>query len=182
MTEYELNQAYFDWMYQLVYGCPRGGGLSYLKLFGLLYNIEFRYSIEMDSNRYLDGLDLRHRFSFETGIDRHLVDEYLSGRPCSVLEMMVALAIRCEEHIMENIEMGNRTGQWVRFMIHNMGLTRYDDNHFYEKSADKIIAKFLDRQYDRNGNGGLFIVDNPPRDMRFVEIWYQMSWYLEHFV
>ena len=182
MTEYELNGKYFQWMYQLVYGCQNGKGLSYLKLFDLLHDIEFRYSVEMDANRYSDGVDLRRRFILDTGTSRYLVDRYLSSRPCSVLEMMLALAIRCEEYIMENTEIGDRTGQWVRFMIHNMGLTKYDDNHFDETSADKIVTKFLDRQYERDGSGGLFVVENPPRDMRFVEIWYQMSWYLEHFI
>ena len=39
---------------------------------------------------------------------------------CSVLEMMVALAICCEETYMDNPNIGNRTGQWFWNMVKNI--------------------------------------------------------------
>ena len=183
MTEYELNKKYFQWMYQLVYGNRRDPrGLSYEKLFNLLYDKEFTYIIDMDSNRYSDGIDLRGRFIDETGINGYFVDLYLNKRPCSVLEMMLALAIRCEEHIMDDPDIGNRTGYWVQLMIKNLGLNFNDDCHFNEENAESIIIRFLDRKYARDGTGSLFIVSNAPRDMRTTEIWYQMNWYLSDFI
>lgn len=183
MTEYELNEKYFKWMYQLVYGSRKDvRGLSYERLFNLLYDTEFRYSIELDSNRYSDGVDLRTRFGYETGISGSLIDLYLSKRPCSVLEMMLALAIRCEEHIMENPDIGNRTGYWIQLMIRNLGLRNNHDCNFDETYVDLVISRFLDRQYESNGAGSLFIVENAPRDLRNVEIWYQMNWYLIKFM
>ena len=41
-----------------------------------------------------------------------MISAYLDNKTCSVLEMMIALAIRCEEHIMDDPDVGNRTGQW----------------------------------------------------------------------
>lgn len=181
MTEYELNEKYFKWMYQLVYGNrkdPRG--LSYEKLCNLLYDMEFKYIIDMDSNRYSDGIDLRVRFGYETGINGSFIERYLNKRPCSVLEMMLALAIRCEEHIMDNPDIGNRTGYWVQLMIKNLGLNKSDDCHFNENYVESIILRFLERNYESNGAGSLFIVNNAPRDLRKVEIWYQMNWYLSN--
>lgn len=182
MTEYELNERYFKWMYQLVYSSQTDKrGLSYEKLFNLLYDIEFRYSIDLDSNRYSDGIDLRTRFGYEASIDPVLINNYLNRRPCSVLEMMLALAIRCEEHIMDNHDAGNRTGYWVQLMIKNLGLSSFYDFRFDEKRVESIIEIFLDRKYEYNGRGSLFIVNNPIRDLRTVEIWYQMNWYLNQF-
>lgn len=183
MTEYELNERYFKWMYQLVYGTRRDvRGLSYEQLFNLLYNIEFRYIIDMDSNRYSDGIDLRTRFAYEAGINGSLVELYLNKRPCSVLEMMIALAIRCEEHIMDNPDIGNRTGYWVQLMINNLGLRNSHDCNFDEDYVDSVISRFLDRQYESNGAGSLFVVENAPRDFKRLEIWYQMSRYLTKFM
>lgn len=182
MTEYELNEKYFKWMYQLVYGNQMDKrGLSYEKLFNLLYDIEFRYTIDMDSNRYSDGIGLRTRFGYETSTNITLINDYLGERPCSVLEMILALAIRCEEHIMDNHDIGDRTGYWVKLMIKNLGLSNCHDLSFNERYVESVINRFLDRKYDYNGRGSLFIVDNPRRDLRTVEIWYQLNWYLNQF-
>ncbi len=70
MTRNELNNKYFEWMYQLVYNNRR---ISYRKLFSYLHNVEFIYIIEMDGNRAEDGIDLRYRFGYEQGYDLSLI-------------------------------------------------------------------------------------------------------------
>ena len=112
MTKNELNDAYFNWMYQLVFDGRYSKRLSYQKLLRELHRIEFTYSIPMDGNRAEDGVDLRYRFGYENGYSSSMISVYLDNRMCSVLEMMIALAIRCEEHIMDDPDIGNRTGQW----------------------------------------------------------------------
>ena len=99
--------------------------------------------------------------------------------PCSMLEMMIAVAVRCEVHIMQDEEFGNRTGQWFWTMIVNLGLDCQTDEHFDECAADAIIAIFTNRLYERNGEGGgLFVIHNSRYDMRTTEIWYQLNYYL----
>lgn len=39
----------------------------------------------------------------------------------------------------------------------------------------------MEREYERNGEGGLFTVNNG-RDMRTTEIWYQMNYYLSEII
>ena len=56
-----------------------------------------------------------------------------------------------------------------------------DDIRFDERYVDEVIDIFLNREYAENGEGGLFTV-NGYEDMRTVEIWYQMCWYLADFV
>ena len=48
MTKNELNDAYFNWMYQLVFDGRYSKKLSYQKLLRELHRIEFTYSIPMD--------------------------------------------------------------------------------------------------------------------------------------
>lgn len=182
MTRSELNSEYFDWMCQLVCNRRYIGGLSYQKLLRFLHNIEFNYTIEMDGNREEDGIDLRYRFGYENSYEHAMISSYLDNRPCSVLEMMIALSIRCEEHIMDDPDIGNRTGQWFWDMIENLGLREMTDARYSEDYAEDVIQRFLDRRYKRNGEGGLFTVKHCRRDLRIVEIWYQMCWYLDEII
>ena len=80
---------------------------------------------------------------------------------------------------MHNPELGDRTGQWFWTMIANVGLGSQNDLNYDPAYVDSCIEIFVRRQYDADGsNGGLFILQNPRRDLREVEIWYQAMWYL----
>lgn len=175
MRNHAVINRYFDWMYSLV--C--GGHPAYRKLLTHLHNREFYYILEMDGNRASDGIDLRYRFAYENHYDYSMVARYLDDRECSVLEMMVALAIRCEEDNMGDPDIGNRTGQWFSVMLESLGLASMTDDIFDDEYVDNVVDRFLDRKYKRNGEGGLFAVKNGRRDMRNAEIWYQMCWYLD---
>lgn len=181
MTRDELINRYFDWMYQLVVD-DRYSKQSYRKLFARLHDTEFTYMIPMDGNRAEDGIDLRYRFGRECSYTDTEIASCLDDRPCSILEMMVALSIRCEEHIMDDPDIGDRTGQWFWSMVVSLGLGTMDDVRFDRDYVDDILVHFLVRDYERNGEGGLFTVDHCCRDMRSVEIWYQMSYYLKEII
>ena len=177
MTQYDIINDYFEWLYNLVCGERYAKSISYRKLLIQLHNTEFRWSIPKDRNRAEDGIDLRYRFAYYHASPA-AVESYLDG-PCSVLEMMVSLAIRCEEHIMDDPEIGDRTGQWFWGMIVNLGLGSMTDNRYDEDFVTETIERFLDRDYEPDGKGGLFTVRNCDRDLRYVEIWYQLCWYLD---
>ena len=179
-----LNNEYFNWMYDLV--CRNRKELkhrSFRRLLQRLHELEFTYSIEYDSNRAEDGTDLRYRFAYlNYGSDGARYAEYLDDGPCSVLEMMLALAIRCEEHIMDDPEKGDRTNDWFWGMIRSLGLYSMDDSKFDARYVDKVVIRLLNREYDENGKGGLFTVKNSNLDLRTVEIWRQMCLYLDDVV
>lgn len=170
-----VNNEYFEWLCELIHSRRFSKDVSYRKLLMHLHNIEFTWLISFDGNRADDGIQLRRRF----GLDREdmTLPTYLEG-PCSVLEMMVALAVRCEETIMDDTQIGDRTGQWFWGMVHNLGLSPMTDRDFDREYVDDVIARFLNREYEPNGKGGLFTVKHYDRDMRTVEIWCQLSWYL----
>lgn len=173
-----INDNYFEWLSDFVCDKKRKDDISYRKLLMFLHSTEFRYSILKDENRAQDGIDLRRRFSLEQGYDDGSLVDYIDG-PCSVLEMMIGLAIRCEENIMDDTKYGNRTSQWFWSMINSLGLGFMYDKNFEKDEANDIIQRFLDRAYAPNGKGGLFTLKHYPRDLRKVEIWYQMCWYLD---
>ena len=173
-----INNDYFDWMCELVCDGKRYKQSNYQRLLRYLHDKEFVYIIEMDGNRAEDGVDLRYRVAYEHRLDWTVVRTYLDDKPCSVLEMMVALSVRCEEHIMDNPAIGNRTGQWFWGMVANLGIKSATDDKFNETVVNRKIEQFLNREYDPNGRGGLFVVRDCKYDLRTVEIWCQMNWYL----
>ena len=92
--------------------------------------------------------------------------------------MMIALAKRCETEIMEDMDIGRRVGRWFKVMIRSLGVNYEKDDIFDEKFVDFIISGLIAREYEPNGDGGLFFVSNTDVDMRRMEIWYQMHTYL----
>lgn len=182
MTKNELKNEYFDWMYRLVCNEKYYRRLSYRKLLKYLDSVEFIYTIGMDSNRAEDGIDLRYRFGYEQKHADPIITAYLDDRACSVLEMMVALAKRCEENIMDDPDLGDRTGIWFWIMVGNLGLRDMDDSCYNQSLVTTIILRFLNREYTRNGRGGLFFINNCTRDLRNTEIWNQMCWYLDSII
>lgn len=170
-----IDERYFEWLLDLVYTGKYSPEISYRKLLIHLHERDFIPKLRRDKNRASDGVDLRRRFALLTNID----EQYISkNKPCSVLEMMVALAIRCEETIMDSSLYGDRTRQWFWEMMKNLELTSMTDDKYDRQYVNFIIDRFNSRKYHQDGRGSLFVV-RTNRDMRRVEIWYQMMWYLD---
>ena len=168
-----MRDDYFEWLYDLV--CPDN---RYKKLCIFLHNTDFTYDLPMDGNRYEDGVSLRYRYAYVTDQPEHRVAEEIDNRPCSVFEMMVALALRMEEDVMAQPD-GDRTATWFREMLSSLGIGDMTNERFDELRVRRTINNFLRRDYEKTGRGGLFTIDNvPDRDLRKVEIWYQAMWHL----
>ena len=170
-----LEDLYFEWMQEIVCDDEH---TQYTKLLHFLMSVPFHYILDMDGNRYEDGVDLRYRFAEDQGYNESMVAKNIDRQECTVLEMMVALAIRLEEHIMSDPEEGDRTSRWFWSMVDSLGLSAYDDDNFNHVIAHGIVNRFLNRDYAPDGQGGLFTVPDAAEDLRNVEIWYQANWYL----
>ena len=162
---------YFEWLLEQV-DCPE----NYRKLMDKLYSRPFTFSIKRDENRVGDGLALRDRFADEYGDVRY---EDIPHGECSVLEVLIALACRMEDDILHDPELGDRSPEWFWMMITNLRLDRMDDEHFDAHNVDDILNVFLNRTYFMNGTGGLFPLKLPKVNQRRVEIWYQMSAFID---
>ena len=179
MTRNDLNNEYFNWLFDLVCKRRYASSVSFKKLLMHLHGVEFRYLLPMDQNRAEEGINLRYRFALTNGYEESpdVIMDCLGG-PCSVLEMMIALAIYCEEHIMDDTSAGDRTAQWFWGMITNLGLGSMTDNRFDKRYVTDTIERFLDREYEPDGHGGLFTIRECTYDLRDVEIFHQLCWYL----
>lgn len=172
--EDRLRSDYFEWMYDIMCDGWFARSVTYRKLFTFLHDTEFTYFVPHDENRADDGIALRYRYCLLN--DCEDLEYYLDG-PCSVLEMMVALAIRCEERIMCDPDKGDRTAQWFWSMVSSLGLSGMTDHNFDERLVYDVISRFLDRDYSPNGKGGLFTIRRWDRDARDAEIWHQLLAY-----
>lgn len=183
MTRNDLNNRYFKWLFDLVHDEGYPEQISYKKLLMHLHSIDFRYQILMDRNRASDGADLRYRFALTHNYCGPIEDILGAlDRPCTVLEMIVALAIRCEEDYMDDPRIGDRTQQWFWEMLVNLGLGPMTDAKFDKEFVNNAINRFLDREYEPDGRGGLFTVRECDTDLRNIDIWTQMCWYLDNII
>lgn len=175
----DIVNEYFEWLFGITCEDRFSPVTSYRKLLTHLHEIPFRYSIQKDRNRADDGVNLRYRFAISQGY-KSSVEWVLDtlDEPCSVLEMMTALAVRIEEDYMDDPELGDRTKQWFWGMIVNLGLGGMTDDLYDSRLVDFSIDRFLNREYESNGRGGLFTIRNCEGDTRNVEIWHQLCWYL----
>lgn len=168
----DMYNNFFEWIIETV------DGYEYREVLSILYETEFYPVLPQDENRLIDGRDLIYRFGDECDIPSHILDNKLGGY-CSVLEMMVGLAIRIEETIMEDIDFGNRTSMWFWIMMKSLGLYEMKDDKVDKNIVESILIKFLNREYSPNGEGGLFTVNDTNNDLREVEIWYQMCMFFD---
>lgn len=146
---------------------------TYQKLLWRMLETEFTWTVEYDGNRAADGLYLRKLYYRETG-ERDPME-----RECSVLEMLVAMCRRCEEELMYDPDIGDRTGYWFMVILKNLGLNVYDDYNFDCDSVDTIIQRFLDRDYEMDGVGSAFPCVVFSADIRKKDLWWQMNRFLE---
>lgn len=176
----QIQQDYFKYLCSLVNADDPS--CTFSKLMMSLHICEFTWRVSNDVNRAEDGLSLRIDFSNIERFDEDTITWLYSYTPCSVLEMMIALAFRIDEDIMWNPDKGSRTIQWFWEMIHNLNLESLSDENWVYPESDFVvkasIGKLLDRDFDKNGRGGLFPLSYfDGKDQRKIEIWRQMNTY-----
>lgn len=159
----EVEKTYFRWLCGLV-DCKLN--LECEDLLLELYSKEFYSLVPNDDNRVEDGLKLREMFGEELRLSAVNI-----SRPCTVLEMMIALAGRMAYIVWQPNE-EDKTPRMFWILINNLRLKPRSVGN------EIVIDHFLERRYASDGDGGLFPLKNPERDQTKVEIWYQMQEYL----
>ena len=172
------RQDYFEWLCERVEAI--GGEQTYWLLCKDLHNAVFTGLVPHDENREYDGIALRERYFWETQV----LDESFDGEPCTMLEMLVALADRIDFELGDPDDDRCWTARYFWELIGNLGLNAFDDEHYIARGGVRRVQEILDvlinRTYDYDGSdGGLFPLAYPERDQREVEIWYQMQAYLQ---
>lgn len=173
----EIVNSYFHWLCDVVHADDPQE--SYINLMVALFQTEFVWSVENDSNRAEDGKRLRLEW---------IKDPDILDRPCTMLEMMIALAIRIDDEVMWNPQRGNRTAVWFWEMIDNLGLGELDDSIEFakiERIVDRKMHIFSTKLHTPNAPGTLFPVtlyekkcNKSVTKCNKKEIWYQMMTYM----
>lgn len=145
-----IEESYFDFLLSMV-DAYEGGHDEYEQLLRQLHAKAFVVLVDDDVNRVGDGMNLRDDFFYYEGIQNGFFDG-----PCSCLEVLVALAKRCDE-ILNDPDV-DRTDEYFWMMLGNLGLTKYTDDNFDLEKVENIIEKWVLRDYDELGRGGIFPV------------------------
>lgn len=162
------DREYFEWLCGQV-ATPAGAG-SYEDVMLLMFDMSFIWLVPNDENRVADGLEVRLLFNADKGYK-----EDIRGVPVCFLEVLIGLSRRfaflvdrhpadCAWDLMKNLKLGG----------------------FHDPLRPKEVRKVTDiletatwRRYGRDGSGGFFPLTRPKNDQREVEIWYQMTAYIE---
>lgn len=174
------GDEYFDWLCDLVNLRPA----SYETMMYELYNIDFLWTIELDSNRGYDGLLLRGDFSHgDEELDKI---NHLKNKPCSVLEALIGLAQRMD-YILDDEDRGNRTRLWFWEFVDNLGLRKYTNRYMAELedsglSSQSAIIRICDdwmlRRFSYDGRGSPFPLNEPYEDQRTLDMIRQLNAYV----
>ncbi len=172
----KTKHKYYIWITNLI---KNSQTKRYKRLYDYLHDYPYRWTDVYDENRAYDGFALRERFGLLNDIPIEDIYSWIDDDPCSLFEMMVGLAFRCEETIMEDFDKGDRTETWFRVMTDSMGLSKFTNTAFSTAEIDFIVERMLNKEYAADGNGGLFYIPNCDKDLREYEIWYQLSFFLQ---
>lgn len=168
-----IDDQYFEWLYSHIGSVRnRNPARSIWHLSHQLYTKEFVWLIANDDNRVEDGRELRQEF-MEQRSPNEIPREWLD-LGCSMLEMMIALGRRA------SFEANGTPGDWFWQFLKNLDIFIYDDAYDYLATAhvERVLERFIYRNYDSSGEGGIFPLRRAERDQRKVELWYQMAAYI----
>lgn len=172
------SQRYFEFLVRWVDGYSHMPDESYVELLRFLQSKTFISIVPNDMNRAEDGIELRKIFTDKYG---GVVDQ--SSLPCTVLEMMIALAKRMAYMLSDESTDENQLSDCFWIFIRNLGLEGFTDAELIDNppacdAVDRIIDRLVERTYFYDGSGGMFPIRNPKKDQRITELWYQMQAYL----
>lgn len=177
MAKYTPSETYFNWMRKII---KDASPVPYHHdcILRHLHETPFTWNNAMDECRATDGIDLRFEYGYHVGLSDEYVEKNINFTKCSILEMMFALALRVETNTMTNDKFGDRTGVWVWVMLANLGFDSCTDDIYDPEIVNEMIENFLRGEVGHDGEGGMFYVENCPRDMSKMDIWYQCMTYL----
>lgn len=169
MSDGTLDDRYLSWLYEQV--ADPNNTPTYWKVLKVLFTTEFVWIVQNDDNRIQDGKAIRLKFLYETGIDG--ADPEWVELGCSVLELMVGLSERLA------FIADGEPHYWFWVLMENLGLARYNDRHrIPRREIEDILTRVIFRQYEPNGHGGFFPLENTEKDQREVELWSQLNEYV----
>ena len=177
----QLTRLYLIWLGGKVTRSSR-----HTELMEILFNKQFVWVVANDSNRIQDALDLRREFLLdahfgkvfqvpEAGkLGQNTIEQFRSNE-ASVLEVLIGISRRL------SFLAGGIAEVWAWKLVENLELHHMKDPLSAKKrdEINEVLDSLIFRTYQKNGQGGFFPLGYPDDDQTKVEIWYQMSAYIE---
>jgi len=168
-SERVCTTGYYRWLVDIINMHDLDN--KYAFLLKRLYITPFTSKIDRDRNREEDSRNLRDEYFIST-------EAYTDGE-VSVLEVLITIAKHCSDQSLDS----QPTEEWFWEFMDNLDLLIFRDFDYHNRDGnrevDEIIQCFLKRCYEKNGRGGIFPLEEPDRNQQRVELWYQMSAYLQ---
>lgn len=165
--EEPIEHLYFDWLCAKV---KTDRNANYLELFRIMHTYEFVPMNSSDENRVEDAKELRELFLSDIGVGG---TDWL-GQEASIFEVLIAFSERA------SFQIDMTPQEWFWQFVTNLRLETYSRvTRQDRRTIDDILHRFVMREYEPNGDGGLFPLRRPKNDQRKVEIWYQFCEYVE---
>lgn len=169
--ESDVDRLYFEYL------CSSITDQSFVKDFRRvlrrLYDTEFVWTIPLDADRAWYGMLIREVWLESSGFD---TNSEWAKMGCSVLEMLLGLEGISFETFAEEIPDG-----FFWEMLYNLGVLEYPDQQYVEHEIDDILSRFVWRNYDEYGRGGIFPRILAVDDQRELDLWHQCNGYILEF-
>lgn len=181
-----FKNLYFEWLSALAFPSKLERE-RHSAMLALLHGYRFIFDKKnhpLDENRCQDGIYLRTIFMQRMDVPQDVfsdkdISEWLMERPCSCLEMICSLANRISNDIMADYENPDTIAYWIQLMLSNLHiLDSTNDNYDALQYVGYSALNFMNRDYAKNGEGGLFVLKDPKCDARTMDIWEIMSKYI----
>jgi len=166
-----LAEDYLQWLEPQIRDEFVNRGATYRHMLECMFDKDYVWLVPNDDNRLQDGLDLRAEFCFSHNVQP---DHVLTHKPSSFLEVLIGLSRRLA------FVAGGTPQGWAWQLIVNLELPNMTDplSRYKVRKLNDIMDTTIFRTYQPNGLGGFFRLSWPERDMRKVELWYQMAAYI----
>lgn len=170
------DEKYFQWLMSFVdIDAPLPPSEKHTLLAQQLHETPYEWYIEMDSNRALDGVDMRYDFAESIDVDLRSVP--LNGS--SLLEVLVALALKAA-YLSDGLIYLDTPQKWMEEMLTNVGLYEYTDDSYDPKAVTKISRQIMVKTLRSKSNyifpKSIFTDD----ELYNHELWYQLNYYIEY--
>jgi len=176
-VERKVSRAYFSWLLERI-DFDETLYSTYSGTINYLFSREFYSIIRNDENREGDGRYLRTMFENFGDFDDYSA---LFVGPASVLEVLIGMAIRMDDDWLRSCDSDpNYAAKCFWEMFKNLGLDSISNDILRDTGGygrlESIIDRFLDRDFDRNGeNGSPFPLKRCDFNARKEEFWVLMS-------
>lgn len=164
-----IQDAYLDWLLLTLHADHFDEDSRLLLIH--LHLLEWYSVLPKDISREEDGKNIRVRFMRDTDFINY---DAIEG-PCTVLECLFGIAERMDFFCTPPED---QSMAWL-YLWHLLDNGNILGNGVDIRKIDTAVDRIMSRTYSVKGKGGLFPLRNASANQLGIELWYQMSSYIE---